>query len=196
MANQVHAEVTRSPSADSDSSDQAETETVESDRESRAVSLEEPVQREAGHVAAQAWKHVAGASLALEDIGDLERDQPFSCAAWIRLPANNATGSILARMDDQKGHRGWDLWLEGGRFGTHLINVWQDDALKVVTRDPLPGNQWNHVLMTYDGSSKASGVKLYVNGQLQPNNVAADTLKNSIRTEVPWKSVSDIRGRE
>src|SRR5690606_18637794 len=34
---------------------------------------------------------------------------------------------------------------------------------------------------------KAAGVKLYVNGQLQPGNVAADTLKNSIRTDVPWK---------
>jgi hypothetical protein len=183
-----------SKNGDGDSTVDAEQATEEeatgeevSELASLEIELEAPVERAEGHVASKAWKHAAEASLTIPEAGDFERDQTFSVAAWVRLPASDATGSILARMADQQGYRGWDLWLEGGRFGTHLINVWQDDALKVVTRDPLPGDQWNHVLMTYDGSSKAAGVKLYVNGQLQNNNVAADTLNSSIRTDVPLK---------
>ena len=39
-------------------------------------------------------------------------------------------------------------------------------AIKVSTVKPLPTNgQWNHLFFTYDGSGKASGVKLYVNGE-------------------------------
>ena len=38
-------------------------------------------------------------------------------------------------------YRGWDLWLENGRVGTHIINKWPDDALKVVANDALkPGD--------------------------------------------------------
>ena len=67
-------------------------------------------------------------------------------------------------MDDQHDFRGWDLWIESGRVGTHIINKWPDDALKVVAKNPLKAGQWNHVFVTYDGSGKAAGVKIYVNG--------------------------------
>ena len=39
--------------------------------------------------------------------------------------------------------------------------------MKVVSRDQLPADQWTHVAVTYDGSSKAAGVKVYLNGQSQ-----------------------------
>jgi len=41
--------------------------------------------------------------------------------------------------------------------------------------------------MTYDGSSKASGVKIYIDGALQEQDVPTDKLKNTIRTGVPLK---------
>ncbi len=44
-----------------------------------------------------------------------------------------------------------------------------------------------HVAVTYDGSSKAAGVQVYVNGEPQPTNVQADTLTATIRTTVPFK---------
>jgi hypothetical protein len=47
---------------------------------------------------------------------------------------------------------------------------------------------WTHVLATYDGSGKAAGVKIYINGQPQATDVAADALRNTIRTKVPFKA--------
>ncbi len=44
------------------------------------------------------------------------------------------------------------------------------------------------MLATYDGSGKAAGVKLYINGQLQQTDVAIDALRNTIRTAVPLKA--------
>ncbi|HEX6960219.1 MAG TPA: DUF1553 domain-containing protein, partial [Lacipirellula sp.] len=76
---------------------------------------------------------------------------------------------------------------EGRRIGAHIINKWPENALKAVTKDQLPADQWVHVAFVYDGSRKAAGLKVYVNGQLKPLNIAADSLTETIRTNVPLK---------
>ncbi len=122
------------------------------------------------------------------DSGDFEKDQAFSFGAWVKVPKPGMTGSAIARMDNTNGYRGWDLWLEGNRVATHIIHKWPDDALKVVARDRCRPGVWTHLLVTYDGSGRAAGVKIYINGEPQATDVAADALKNSIRTTVPLKA--------
>jgi len=128
-----------------------------------------------------------GPSLELADVGDFEKDQPFAVSFWIRNGRPGQTGAILARMDNEQGYRGWDAWLQDGRVAMHIIHKYPDDALKVATQMPLPANQWAHVAVTYDGSAKASGLRIYVNGDLQPVTVENDSLLNTIRTDVPLK---------
>lgn len=62
-------------------------------------------------------------------------------------------------------------------------------AIKVSTVDPLPlDGKWKHVFFTYDGSGKASGIKIYVNGTAVPTRVVFDTLHQStIRTQAPMQ---------
>ncbi len=62
-------------------------------------------------------------------------------------------------------------------------------AIKVSTVSPLPlDGKWKHVFFTYDGSGKASGVKIYVNGTAVPTRVVFDTLHQStIRTQAPMQ---------
>jgi hypothetical protein len=139
-----------------------------------------------GHVAAKALKAKKGSTLKSANAGDFERSQAFSAGAWILAPRRNLTGAVLARMDDKKDYRGWDLSLEGNKPATHIVHKWPDDALKVVATKPLKEGTWNHVFISYDGSGKASGVKIYVNGELQGSAIAADALKNTIRTEAPF----------
>src|SRR5262249_35561629 len=69
----------------------------------------------------------------------------------------------------------------------HIISKWPDDAMKVIGKKPLEPGKWHYVSVAYDASGKAGGVKLYVDGGLQEVEVAADTLKNPIRTAVPFK---------
>ena len=128
-----------------------------------------------------------GAILEIPEAGNFEGDQAFSYAAWLKVPANDAGGAILARMDDQHDYRGWDFWMEGRRVGAHIVNKWPDNALKVLTQEQLPADEWVHVAVVYDGSKKAAGVTVYVNGQPKPTNVQADTLAETIRTSVPLK---------
>jgi hypothetical protein len=90
-------------------------------------------------------------------------------------------------MDDQHDFRGWDLWVQNGRVGAHIINKWPQDALKVVSKSPVKAGQWAHVFVTYDGSGRAEGVRVYVNGVSQETEFEANALKSTIRTTVPLK---------
>lgn len=62
-------------------------------------------------------------------------------------------------------------------------------AIKVSTVSPLPlDGKWKHVFFTYDGSGKASGIKIYVNGAAVATRVVFDALRNStIRTQAPMQ---------
>jgi hypothetical protein len=62
-------------------------------------------------------------------------------------------------------------------------------AVEVSAVDPLPlDGAWRHVFFTYDGSGKASGIKIYVDGALVATRVVSDTLGHaSIRTPAPMQ---------
>jgi hypothetical protein len=60
-------------------------------------------------------------------------------------------------------------------------------SVRVVTLKPLSlDNAWKHIFFTYDGSGRASGVKIYVDGVRVATRVLQDDLgQASIRTDAP-----------
>ena len=155
--------------------------------EARDVALTDKATWKPGNVGSQSIEVTGGAAVEVADVGDFESDQSFSYAAWIKLQPNDSQGAIASRMDRANGFRGWDFWVQGRRVGTHIINSWSGDALKVVSKAQVTGNEWTHVAVTYNGSKTAAGVKIYINGTAQETNVESDTLKSSIKTTVPFK---------
>src|SRR6185295_16205402 len=110
----------------------------------------------------------------------------FGC--WVKLPKTySGSASILARMDDDDGYRGWDLSAQDGEFTTHLVHHWQDDAIKVLTtgKQMKPGT-WQHVFVTYDGSGKAEGFKIFVDGKEAKLKIETNTLKSTTKTLTPF----------
>lgn len=132
-----------------------------------------------------------GSTFEVSEAGDFELNQKFSYGAWIKAGRNGVFGAIMARMDEKNGYRGWDLWQNNRGLSVHLVDKWEENAIKVSTREPVlkPG-EWQHVFVTYNGSSKAEGVQIYINGVTQKRlTVEKNTLKPkaSIRTIVPLK---------
>lgn len=118
----------------------------------------------------------------LGNVGDFDGKDPFSYGAWIYRQTD--TGSPIARMDTSRDYRGWDLFLEGGKPAVHMINKWPENANKVVSKTMLPEGQWAHVLVTYDGSGKVGGIKIYVDGKLTELDIANQSLNGTIRNSV------------
>ncbi|MCA9062435.1 MAG: DUF1553 domain-containing protein [Planctomycetaceae bacterium] len=118
------------------------------------------------------------------EAGRFERDHGFSYGCWVR-PADGVTGAPIARMDDSNGHRGYDLLLSDGTIQVHIINTWPGNAIKVRTKDKIKAGDWQHLFVTYDGTSKASGVRIYVDGVVKEWEIEQDGLTESIQTDVP-----------
>jgi len=158
--------------------------------QAKSVTLNDGFAWEAGHTGTKAFSLKTGATLEVPEAGDFDAKQSFSYGAWVKFPARGQNGAVCARMDNGSDYRGWDLWCENGKLGAHIVSKWPDDALKVVTKNPInPANGWHHVFITYDGSAKTAGIKVYVDGALQPTDVQMETLKpaSSLKTKVPLK---------
>ncbi|MCS6977259.1 MAG: DUF1553 domain-containing protein [Gemmatales bacterium] len=135
----------------------------------------------------KAFRIKEGPAPELPDVGDFDRTTPFAVAAWVFIPQGDVSGAIVARMDDGNAFRGWDLWVQNRRIGMHVIHRWPDDAVKVVSQNPLQQGKWYHVAAVYDGTGTANGIKIYVNGEEQKTNAEVNQLKSTTRTTVPFK---------
>jgi len=115
----------------------------------------------------------------------IERDRAFSCVVWVR-PAEG--GAIVSKMDDSQATRGLDVLVKpDGKLEVHLIHAWPKAAIKVVSKALLPRDVWSHLAVTFDGSSRAAGVSVYINGEPVSAETAADTLTGSIETDQPLR---------
>ena len=132
-------------------------------------------------------------NLPMPGLGDYESNQGFSTAMWtqLRLKTSNAAtgdGSLISRMGDasKDSFRGWDMFIEKDNLVVHIIQRWPDHAIRVLTAG-VPRGEWVHLGFSYDGSGKAAGVKLFINGQSRPVTITVDGLEpdGSIRNELP-----------
>ena len=118
--------------------------------------------------------------------GAVEADQAISLSAWI-FPKKSGSGTVVSKMDDDNSFRGYDLILEEGKVASHFINHWPDKAFKVMTKQAITTDVWHHVAVSYDGSRKASGIKIYVDGKPQELSIATNNvLEGTLKTDQPF----------
>ena len=120
------------------------------------------------------------------DLANFDRTDKFSFGAWVNM-AHKEAATVLSRMDDATAHRGYDLLLVGGKLTAHLVYRWPDEALHVVSKVEVPVGKWTHVFATYDGSSKAEGFKLYIDGKRSDVEITNNLLTASPKTTKPLR---------
>jgi hypothetical protein len=158
------------------------------DGQLRQFAAGKPLTWDNGQLAEKAWKNQSDVHVAFEDVGDFDTHQAFSFGGWVKPTTVGGYSALFSRMEESNAYRGWDCWMEDGKVGTHIVSHWMDDALKVVSANAIPAKVWSHVFVTYDGSGKADGVKIYINGDEQEaRKIEIDKLKGSIKTKAPFK---------
>jgi hypothetical protein len=125
-------------------------------------------------------------------VGAFERSDPFSLAVWLRGSGNTPIAAFQ-KIDNPETRRGYeflfdDLELVGiQRRAAHLTirltSRWPDSAIQIRTTKKLTLGDWYHVALTYDGSAKAAGLQLYINGKLHQTDILQDNLSATIKTD-------------
>jgi hypothetical protein len=114
--------------------------------------------------------------------GHFTRADEFTLAMWLQTPSH-APRFVVAHHSKapiDAGSRGYELLLEDGRVAFGLHHMWPGNSLKVTTRTKLPTNEWVHVAVTYDGSSRARGVRIFINGEVAELETVRDGLWKDI----------------
>jgi hypothetical protein len=115
-------------------------------------------------------------------LGNFDRFEPFSLSLWVKTPDFKDRAVIIHRSMawTDAGSRGYQLLIEDGKLSAGLIHFWPGDAIGIQARDPFALNRWVHVAITYDGSSRASGLALYVDGRRAACEAIRDQLTRTI----------------
>ncbi len=136
-------------------------------------------------------------SVTIDRLADFKRTDPFSFSLWLNIPAERDEIVVLHHQQagSDAGYNGYQLVLEDGHASFALIHFWPGNALKVRTKEKLRLHEWLHVGITCDGSSRAAGVKLFVNGLPAETEIVRDTLFKDFANGAPLTLAARFRGR-
>lgn len=113
----------------------------------------------------------------LPDFGIKHADQPVSFSLWIKPATHYPRAVIFANSSSfDRPFSGYETLLENGHVTWSLVREFPGNAISITTVDKIPPNAWSHITVTSDGSRKASGLKIYINGSLAETNVVVDNL--------------------
>jgi hypothetical protein len=129
-----------------------------------------------------AMKFSGDSSVVHPGVRPFVRTDPFSFRLRLKPAELQERAVILhqSRAWTDAGSRGFELTLDRGRPFFGLIHFWPGNAIGVRAKRPLPMNTWSRLTVTYDGSSRASGIKLYLDGVPIETEIIRDRLYKDI----------------
>jgi len=140
---------------------------------------------------------VVGAGLLLdsENFMDLGRDinmkkaDSFSIGLWIRPDSTQST-TLISKVN-YRANRASTAYGAGYEIGVDneevvvRLNTQPAYAIHVTSESAVQPRRWQHLLITYDGSKKAAGIRIFHNGRQLDTNVLSDGLSGGFDGGVP-----------
>jgi len=115
-------------------------------------------------------------------VGNFARDDAFSVSLWMQSPDHKERAVVVSRSKawTDAASRGYELLLDEGRLCAALVHYEPGNAIRVRAKEEFPSGAWKHVTLTYDGSSRAAGVSVYVDGEPIELEIIRDKLTREI----------------
>ena len=132
-----------------------------------------------------------------------ERFDRFSLSVWFRIDDPDTWGPLMAKTSGLfDGDRGYHTFLNPDHtITTRLVHVGPDNEIRIRTTDPVSPGEWHHLVFRYDGSSRARGMELVLDGVPMPSRTVTDHLRQSTRITIDpfsgdstnWAGAGDLR---
>ena len=116
----------------------------------------------------------------------------ISVSAWVKIPTTNTGGGgtniqVIACEDNTGGgQRNWNLFWRGTGYNYFVFNVYHTNltSSSITSTGIVPNDgQWHHLLATFDGTTNANGLKLYVDGTLFQKTATSTGINSYAPTE-------------
>lgn len=113
----------------------------------------------------------------LPDFGIKHADQPVSFSLWIKPATRYPRAVVFANSSSfDRPFSGYETLLEEGHVTWSLVREFPGNAISITTVEEIPAKDWTHITVTSDGSRKAAGLKIYINGSEAETRVVVDNL--------------------
>lgn len=117
-----------------------------------------------------------------KNIRHFDQCDEFSAGIWANIEDTGHFQSIIGNIGDKNNSwRGWLFFIDTlGRPGLLLVHSLSHNYLHVVASEKVSTGTWTHLGFTYDGSARAEGIQLYINGKKSAQEVRFDHLYKDI----------------
>lgn len=113
------------------------------------------------------------------NIANFERTQAFSVAIWVKTSMAGAA-HFINHIQSGSPFTGWQFYKNTSQVPTFsLVNNASTNTIQVRGSTTINTGSWTFVVLTYDGSSVASGVQIYVNNVAETMFIDLDNLSLS-----------------
>ena len=93
------------------------------------------------------------------DVGYYDRTDAFTLDFWFYAAAAYDNVPVINHLAEQNsGRTGYRLTIDDGKLWASLAHSPPANMIAIETEDALPVGEWTHITLTYDGSSRASGL--------------------------------------
>ncbi|MEO0732639.1 MAG: DUF1549 domain-containing protein, partial [Bacteroidota bacterium] len=127
--------------------------------------------------------------LDLKPVGIYSRHEPFTVGMWAKIPTDLKKGFLFHKGQGTRlhGERGYHVYLDS--TGLQLLMAHNNPGNSIVEHalTEVPRDQWIHVAMTYDGSSDAAGLRLYLNGR----ELTTEVINNDLTRDIIFRDMTD-----
>lgn len=104
-------------------------------------------------------------------------DQPLSISLWLKPGENYKHAVVFSNTSSfDVPFSGYELLIEEGRLTWNLTRELPGCAASITTKQAIPTGEWSHITVTNDGSRKAAGLKIFINGKPAETNTVRDNL--------------------
>ena len=120
--------------------------------------------------------------LDISPAGVFKKSDPFSIHINIFIPKDFKEGVIFHKCVAERlyNYRGYHLYFKNNKLELNLSHAAPSNAISKVTKQDMPREQWIQLTMTYDGASKANGLKLFRDGNELQLETTMDQLAKDI----------------
>ena len=109
------------------------------------------------------------------NIASFERTDSFSIECWVKILGSPLSSNIEVFTKHDAVYKGWQLQISGDYALINIANS-GSNRIRVHGSTNMKDGNWHHVIATYDGSSTAAGVRIYVDGSLETMTVLQNNL--------------------
>jgi hypothetical protein len=116
------------------------------------------------------------------EAGAFESGQPFTLAFWIKADGPSGMAVLQRFAKSPKEGAGYEVALDYCQKKScsvivRLRNDGPTSGMEVKSTSGVALEGWSHVAVAYDGSAKAKGIQIYIDGRSVPTTIVRDSLR-------------------